>query len=106
MLSSEKVLTFYKPQLSDYLNSEIADKRFFLSTEGWYYKNDIQVTLGVRVENIDKNNKVVKLSNELSYDKLILATGASNFLPPIKVFEKQGVYTIRSIDDAQKVKKE
>lgn len=108
MLSSEKILTYYKPQLSDYLSAEIADKHFFVSPEEWYDKNNINVSLGVRVENIDKDKKSLKLDNdtELSYDKLILATGASNFIPPIKGFENKGVYTIRDVEDAKRVKEE
>jgi flavorubredoxin/NADPH-dependent 2,4-dienoyl-CoA reductase/sulfur reductase-like enzyme/rubredoxin len=106
MLSSEKVLTYYRPQLSDYISKDIADKRFFVSPEEWYDKNNIKVTLGVRVEKINKDNSIVTLDNgsELSYDKLILATGASNFLPPIKGFEKQGVYVLRDVEDATKIK--
>jgi NADH oxidase (H2O-forming) len=106
IISSEKVLTYYRPQLSDYISKDIADKRFFVSTEEWYEKNKIQVTLGVKVETIDKLAKKIILDNkeELPYDKLILATGARNFLPPIKGFEKQGVYTIRDLEDAKKVK--
>lgn len=108
ILSSEKLLTYYKPQLSEYLNSDIADKHFFVSPEGWYDKNNIQLTLGVRVLNIDKTAKKILLDNnkEMSYDKLILATGASNFLPPIKGFENKGVYTIRDVEDARKVKQQ
>lgn len=108
IVSSEKVLTYYRPQLSDYLTTDLADKRFFVSPEEWYDKKNISVTLDVKVENIDIASKKITLKNkeELSYDKLILATGASNFLPPIKGFEKQGVYTIRDIEDAKKVKEE
>jgi NADH oxidase (H2O-forming) len=108
MLSSEKVLTYYRPQLSDYISKDIADKRFFVSPEEWYDKNNIEVTLGVRVEKINKDNNTVTLDNgsELSYDKLILATGASNFLPPIKGFEKKGVFVLRDVEDATKIKEE
>lgn len=108
MLSSEKVLTYYRPQLSDYISKDIADKRFFVSPEEWYDKNNIKVSLGVRVEKINKDNNTVTLDNgsELCYDKLILATGASNFLPPIKGFEKKGVFVLRDVEDANKIKKE
>jgi flavorubredoxin/NADPH-dependent 2,4-dienoyl-CoA reductase/sulfur reductase-like enzyme/rubredoxin len=108
MLSSEKVLTYYRPQLSDYISKDIADKKFFVSPEEWYDKNNIKVNLGVRVEKINKDNNTITLDNgsELSYDKLILATGASNFLPPIKGFEKKGVFVLRDVEDATKIKEE
>ena len=38
------------------------------------------------------------------YDKLLLATGGYSFVPPIKGAEKQGVFTLRSIKDAQAIK--
>jgi flavorubredoxin/NADPH-dependent 2,4-dienoyl-CoA reductase/sulfur reductase-like enzyme/rubredoxin len=108
LISSEKILTYYRPQLSDYLSSEIADKRFFVAPEEWYDKNNVKVTLGVRAENIDKDRKIVTLDNgtELSYDKLILSTGASNFLPPVKGFENKGVYVLRDVEDAKNIREE
>jgi flavorubredoxin/NADPH-dependent 2,4-dienoyl-CoA reductase/sulfur reductase-like enzyme len=108
IISNDKVLTYYRPQLSDYLNTDILDKNFFVAPEDWYDKNNINVTLGVKVESINKDKKTVTLNNgkELSYDKLILATGASNFIPPLKGFENKGVYVLRDIEDAENIKKE
>ncbi|SKA87221.1 Flavorubredoxin [Clostridium sp. USBA 49] len=108
IISNDKVLTYYRPQLSDYLNKDILDKNFFVTPEDWYDKNNINVTLGVKVESINKDKKTVTLNNgkELSYDKLILATGASNFIPPLKGFENKGVYVLRDIEDAENIKKE
>ncbi len=41
---------------------------------------------------------------QLSYDALVIATGASPTVPPIKGIEKEGVFTIRAIDDMRKLK--
>lgn len=56
---------------------------------------------------IDPKEKTVKIENLLtkeetlfSYDKLVIATGASPFVPPIPGRELKGVYTLRTIDDA------
>lgn len=35
------------------------------------------------------------------YDSLIIATGASSFMPPIKGKEKKGIYSLRTLDDGQ-----
>ncbi|MFL0269055.1 FAD-dependent oxidoreductase [Candidatus Clostridium radicumherbarum] len=108
LISSEKVLTYYRPQLSDYLTTDISDKRFFVSPKEWYEKNNIDVLLGNKVETIDKENKVLIMDNneKISYDKLILATGARNFIPPMKGYDMQGIYSIRDLEDAKKVKEE
>ena len=35
----------------------------------------------------------------IEYDSLIICTGASPFIPPIEGVEKQGVFTLRDIND-------
>ncbi|MCW4028282.1 MAG: FAD-dependent oxidoreductase [Candidatus Bathyarchaeota archaeon] len=39
----------------------------------------------------------------LAYDSLIIATGADAFMPPIKGKEKQGILSLRSIEDGEKI---
>ncbi len=39
----------------------------------------------------------------LSYDSLIIATGADSFMPPIKGREKPGILSLRGIDDGEKI---
>jgi NADH oxidase (H2O2-forming) len=51
------------------------------------------------VETIDKNGK----SENLAYDSLIIATGASSFIPPIKGKEKAGIHSLRTIEDGEKI---
>ncbi len=40
---------------------------------------------------------------KIAYEKLILANGASPFVPPIPGHELQGVMTLRSLEDAQTI---
>ncbi|RLG50129.1 MAG: hypothetical protein DRN96_08540 [Thermoproteota archaeon] len=44
-------------------------------------------------------------SAEISFDSLVLATGASAVVPPIKGADLPGVYTLRTIDDALEIMK-
>ena len=39
----------------------------------------------------------------LPYDSLVIATGADSFMPPIKGREKPGIYSLRSIEDGEKI---
>ena len=39
----------------------------------------------------------------LAYDSLVVATGADSFTPPIKGREKQGVLSLRGIEDGEKI---
>jgi len=61
--------------------------------------------------NIDTKNKTVEIEDKtgkretLQYDSLILATGASPFVPPIKGREKQGIQVLRTIEDGKKIER-
>ncbi|MBX5320825.1 MAG: FAD-dependent oxidoreductase [Candidatus Bathyarchaeota archaeon] len=62
-----------------------------------------------KVTKIDTGKKAVltvdKAGNteEIPYDSLIIAAGASAFTPPIKGREKQGIIPLRTIEDGQKI---
>lgn len=58
-----------------------------------------------RVTTLDVNAKNITISTgrKLPYDKLVLATGASPFVPPIPGNELQGVFTLRNAPDAQRI---
>ena len=62
-----------------------------------------------KVTKIDTGKKVVatvdKAGNteEIPYDSLIIAAGASAFTPPIKGREKQGILPLRTIEDGQRI---
>jgi NADH oxidase (H2O2-forming) len=51
------------------------------------------------VETVDKAGK----TETIPYDSLIIATGASSFTPPIKGREKQGIHSLRTIEDGEKI---
>jgi len=67
---------------------------------------------GISVTAVSPQSKTVSLSNgeKESYDKLLIASGASTFIPPVPGMKKpdgtvsDGVYELRSLDDAVKIK--
>lgn len=58
-----------------------------------------------RATHVDASKKEVDLSNgdQISYDKLILATGASQVVPMLKGRDLHGVFTLRQVPDAEKI---
>ena len=62
---------------------------------------------GVEVTGIDTKEKKLKLDNgeDLPYEKVVLATGASSFLPPIENLRTaNNVIGLRNLDDAIRIK--
>ena len=57
------------------------------------------------VTRVDAKEKKAYLSDgsELPYDKLVIATGAAPVVPPIEGSDLKGVFTFRSLSDAEKM---
>lgn len=106
MLTNENELTYYRPALSDFINEDIKKEDFYIVDEGWYKENNIDVVLEVNVDKVNEKAKEIKLDNDniIKYDKLILANGSSNFIPPIKGYDLDGVYTLRNKKDLDNIK--
>lgn len=106
IISSENYLTYFRPELSDYLTENIEDSKFFVSPHGWYEDNNIMLRLNSTVDKIIPSNKELLLSDgsKTNYDKLILATGSHNFKPDLPGIEKQGIFTLKDINDANNIK--
>lgn len=64
-------------------------------------ENNINWLKNKTVNTIDTENKIVKIDNEdIGYDELLIATGASAFIPPIKnIKEGNHIYPLRNIED-------
>ncbi len=58
---------------------------------------------------INTKDKVVTVvdtsgaTTSLQYDSLVVATGADSFMPPIKGHEKQGILSLRTVEDGEKI---
>ncbi len=95
----------YSPCALPYTIEGTIDKKdIFVIKKESYKQNNIQRIFS-RAKSIDKDNKKIILDNgqELSYDKLIIATGSRNFIPPIKGIEESGYLILKSIEDEQTI---
>lgn len=107
MITGEPTVSYYRPMLSEYISEEEVPKRFFLHTVEWYQEQKISLLTDTRVIAIDTEKTSVLLSdsNEMSYDRLILATGSYNFIPPVEGAQKSNVKSLRTLEDANDIKK-
>ncbi|MEG2198740.1 MAG: FAD-dependent oxidoreductase [Anaerovorax sp.] len=101
MISMEDVIGYNRPMLTKGILAEIDSLNFFIKPYAWYGENNIRVTLKTEVTGVDAKKKELTLSNgeKRTYDKLILATGAKSFIPPMKGVALDGVYAIRTLAD-------
>ena len=106
IISKENVIGYNRPMLTKGILAEMDFLNLFIKPFPWYAENNVALTLGAEVTAIDDKEKKLKLSDgsERSYDKLILATGAESFVPPIKGVEKEGVFAIRTLDTINRIR--
>ncbi|MBO6262175.1 MAG: FAD-dependent oxidoreductase [Bacilli bacterium] len=71
--------------------------------KSWF---NIDILLNTEVINIMPDEKKVFLSNgeEMNYDKLVLAQGASPIVPPFEGMDKDKTFIVRNLNDADKIK--
>ena len=86
--------------LSGYFTDKTIDD-LTLEPLKWYEDNGITIHLEDKAITIDRANKTVTSQKgvEVAYDKLILATGSSPFVPPVPGIDKDGVFVYRTIQD-------
>ncbi|KAA2219680.1 NAD(P)/FAD-dependent oxidoreductase [Maribacter flavus] len=104
LIDADENLPYHRPPLSKaYLSlTDGGDFNPLFAAER-YEEENITLALGVTVTAADATSKTLALSNGTSvkYDALVLATGASAFVPPIPGIETcSGVHVLRSAKDA------
>ncbi|PAB59779.1 NAD(P)/FAD-dependent oxidoreductase [Anaeromicrobium sediminis] len=102
LIGEERFYPYNRIRLSKGLLSTLEEDKLLLQKREWYETNNINLHKGVKAISIDEKNNRVLLSDEtsLEYTKLLIGSGAHNFKPPIDGIEKEGVYTLRTLDDA------
>jgi nitrite reductase (NADH) large subunit len=98
--------SFYtKIRLPEFIAGKVEEKKLFLAKPEDYEKSGIETHFGTTIAHINtKEKQAVSTSLEIfSYDKLIIATGAKAFRPIIKGVSGDGVYTLRTLDDAKAI---
>jgi nitrite reductase (NADH) large subunit len=88
--------------LSEYFTGKTAED-LTLQPLKWYEDNGITIHLEDKAVKIDRDAKKVISAKgvEVGYDKLILATGSSPFVPPVPGIDKKGVFVYRTIEDLE-----
>jgi NADPH-dependent 2,4-dienoyl-CoA reductase/sulfur reductase-like enzyme/rhodanese-related sulfurtransferase len=106
-------VSFANCGLPYYLGGEITERaKLLVSTpERMRARFNLDVRTRSSVESIDRAAKKVRIQDlvsgrqyEETYDKLILAPGAAPVRPPIPGIDLPGIYTLRNLDDADRVK--
>lgn len=102
ILGEEAYPYYYRPRLWEFLAGGIEQTALYYRPLEWYAAQKINLRLETKVTVIEPIHHRVELStgDRLTYDRLLLATGARPFIPPIPGAQKKGVFSLRTLDDA------
>jgi len=105
VFAEEKYPYYPRPNLVEYIAGKLPYERIFAFSEEWHVRQKIDIRLGSPVRRIHPESQEVELDGgrREPYDALLVANGASSFVPPIKGAESRGVFSLRTLDDAQAI---
>lgn len=112
LLEKGKYISYANCGLPYYIGGAIAEReKLFLQTPASFGG---RFNIDVRIENeavgIDTAAKSVEVRRAdgstytESYDKLLLSPGASSVRPPLKGIDSEGIFTLRNVDDTDRIK--
>ena len=102
LFSEETALPYNRPMLTKAMSGPLAEDVLAIHPRRWYEEQNICLMLSKRVVALlpAEQELVTDDGAHFHYDKCILATGASCFIPPIDGVNLAGVIAIRTIKDA------
>ena len=101
MIMQEPYLPINRPMLTKDLDAASTEEGIRLHPEEWYRERNISIITGAAACRILPEQKTVLFSDgsRRGYDKLIYAVGSEAFVPPFRGTDKEGVFTIRHVED-------
>ncbi|AET68996.1 NAD(P)H-nitrite reductase [Desulfosporosinus orientis DSM 765] len=102
MISKEDCLPYSRCLTSYFLGKEIREEDMYIRSKKFYSETGIKF-IGRNVKRIDSDSKCACLESgeNVPYDKLLVATGASPFSPPLEGSDMEGVFQLRTLADAK-----
>jgi nitrite reductase (NADH) large subunit len=105
VFAEERYPYYPRPNLIEYVAGKLPYERIFAFSEEWHVRQKIDIRLGTPVRRIHPQSGEVELDGggREPYDTLLVANGASSFVPPIKGSATRGVFSLRTLDDAKAI---
>jgi len=108
VVGDEPWLPYQRPPLSKkFLAGALERDRLLFHPEHFYVEHAVETRLGRRVEEIQRDARRIRLDDgtQLAYDALVLATGSRARPLLVPGADLEGVHTLRTIDDVDRIRK-
>jgi 3-phenylpropionate/trans-cinnamate dioxygenase ferredoxin reductase component len=109
LIGAEPQPPYERPPLSKaYLRGEVPFDKALVRPAAFYAEHGIQTMFGTRATRIDPSTRVVELEDHrrVSFDVLLIATGGRNRPVSIPGVDLDGIYSLRTVQDADRIRAE
>jgi len=105
IISAENYPLYSRCLLSYYLSGKLTESGLHIRPDDWSKINKANMFLGKKVVLIETDKGYIQCSDgsKYYYDKLLIATGATVKIPPNIPSGMEGIFTLRTVEDAKKV---
>ncbi len=110
LVTRENYLAYSRCGLPYVLGGEISGfEKLVVFPPSYYKMMKLDVRMETEARGINPEEKTVQIESKssetesLSYDSLILSTGANPFILPIEGNDKKGVFAVRTLDDGRNI---
>lgn len=106
LVSADNRLPYHRPPLSKkFLRGESEPDDALVEPESFYRAHDVDVRLETRATALQLAEHAVELDgSKLEYDRLLIATGASPRRLSTPGSDREGVFTLRTVDDSSAIR--
>ncbi|MEW6555783.1 MAG: FAD-dependent oxidoreductase [Elusimicrobiota bacterium] len=107
IISDERFGPYCRIFTSSYIAGEITENEMLMRPRNFYDEFKIKHLLGKKVKTLFVKEKKIQIDDgkKISYDKLLIATGATPTFPDIPGIKLSGVFGLRTIEDANAIVK-
>jgi nitrite reductase (NADH) large subunit len=104
-IGDEPYAFYNRMSITRLVSESVSIESLYLNRRDWAESRRIDYRRGVPVAAIDRANREVSLADgqRLPYDRVVIATGARPFVPPIDGLAEEGCFVLRTIDDAGQI---
>jgi nitrite reductase (NADH) large subunit len=106
VLGEEPRPAYDRVHLSEFFTGRSAEDLSMLPSPGYYGQHGITLRTRTKATAIDRANRTVQCADgtQITYDRLVLATGSFPFVPPVPGKDAAGCFVYRTIEDLEAIR--
>lgn len=104
LFNAEPRGTYNRLMLSPVLAGELSYAEIVTHDDAWYARHNVTCRFGEWVTAIDRDGKrVIGTKGAVPYDRLVIATGSTPYIPPLPGHDLPGVIAYRDVEDTDRM---